>query len=48
MRALFCFRKGVRKVEYGLTAEDLELLVVLLALRDEESLFWSDPDELGF
>jgi hypothetical protein len=28
--------------------EDLELLVVLHALRDEESLFWSDPEELGF
>jgi hypothetical protein len=34
-------------VSPGFTAEDLELLVLLRAMSDEESLFWSDPDELG-
>lgn len=34
-------------MEY-LSREDLELLVVLRALGDGESLFWSDPEELGF
>lgn len=35
-------------MECSLTSEELEFLVMLHAARDEESLFWSDPDELGF
>jgi hypothetical protein len=28
--------------------QDLEVLLWIRAKRDEESLFWSDPEELGF
>jgi hypothetical protein len=37
----------VIRLDCSFTSEELELLVVLHAMGDEESLFWSDPDELG-